>query len=242
MLALRMPDQAFFSHTTAALLLRAPLPFEHERNTRLHVSVAAPARAPHARGLVGHSLDLSRGEITVSRGIPHTSPARTWCDLGNTLGLLDLVAVGDYLIHWRTPLCSVTDLRDSAQNWEGRRGAKLLRSALPLLNDRSESRPESQLRVIVTLAGLPAPEVNYVIVSTETGRHVRTDLAFAEARVLLEYQGSYHRTAQQWRKDMTRRSRLEAEGWYVMEINSDDLKDPDELVARIRTVLRRRLA
>ena len=39
---------------------------------------------------------------------------------------------------------------------------------------------------------------------------------------------------------MTRRSRLEAQGWYVMEINADDLGDPVELVARIRSVLARR--
>lgn len=39
---------------------------------------------------------------------------------------------------------------------------------------------------------------------------------------------------------MTRRSRLEAKGWYVMELNADDLKDPDELLMRIRLVLARR--
>ena len=39
---------------------------------------------------------------------------------------------------------------------------------------------------------------------------------------------------------MTRRSRLEAQGWYVMEINADDLGDPVEIVARIRSVLARR--
>ncbi|MBU1589284.1 MAG: hypothetical protein KKH51_15270 [Actinobacteria bacterium] len=58
--------------------------------------------------------------------------------------------------------------------------------------------------------------------------------------MILEYQGDYHRSMSQWRKDMTRRSRLEAQGWYVMEINADDLGDPVELVARIRSVLARR--
>ena len=39
-------------------------------------------------------------------------------------------------------------------------------------------------------------------------------------------------------KDMTRRTRLESTGWRVMEINWDDLKDPIELVARIREQMR----
>lgn len=43
----------------------------------------------------------------------------------------------------------------------------------------------------------------------------------------------------QWRKDMTRRSRFEAKGWFVMELNADDLDDPTELVERIRMALAR---
>ncbi len=91
--------------------------------------------------------------------------------------------------------------------------------------------------MILTLAGLSDFAVNYVIVSTEMGRDVRLDLAFRRQKLVLEYQGDYHRTAKQWRKDMTRRSRLEADGWYVMELNVDDLANPTELVARIRRVL-----
>jgi very-short-patch-repair endonuclease len=55
--------------------------------------------------------------------------------------------------------------------------------------------------------------------------------------VLLEYQGDYHRTPEQFRADMTRLSRLEADGWYVFQINADDLKNPEELVARLHRVL-----
>lgn len=36
---------------------------------------------------------------------------------------------------------------------------------------------------------------------------------------------------------MTRRTRLEAQGWHVLELNWDDLKDPRELVASIRMAL-----
>lgn len=110
----------------------------------------------------------------------------------------------------------------------------------PPLNDRSESRPESWLRVIVVRAELPAPSINHVIVDAESGKRYRTDVAFSKYKVLLEYQGDYHRGRKQWRKDMTRCARLEANGWVVMEINGDDMRRPDELAERIRSVLRSR--
>jgi very-short-patch-repair endonuclease len=36
---------------------------------------------------------------------------------------------------------------------------------------------------------------------------------------------------------MTRMERLRAAGWYVLQVNTDDMDDPDELTARIRSVL-----
>jgi hypothetical protein len=240
MLATRLRDDAFFSHSTAALLLGAPLPLKLERAVTLHVSVAAPEPAPHARGIAGHSLAIDEGDVVATHGIRHTAAARTWCDLAGILSPEDLVAVGDYLIHWRSPLATKRELADVVARMGQRRGVRNARVALELLSDRPESRPESHLRLIVLRAGLPEPRVNHVIVDTETGKHVRPDLTFSEHKLIIEYQGDYHRTRAQWRKDMTRRSRLEAQGWYVMELNADDLGDPEELVARIRSVLARR--
>ena len=39
---------------------------------------------------------------------------------------------------------------------------------------------------------------------------------------------------------MTRMSRLEADGWKVMQVNKDDVGNPVELVSRIHTTLRTR--
>jgi len=235
--ALRLRDDAFFSHTTAALLFGAPLPPELEASPAVHVSVPRQLPRPHARGLIGHHLEIRAEDLAVRHGLTVTSPARTWFDLGAMLGLGDLVAVGDFLLHWRAPLVSARELRGLVNARGSTRGIRSLRDALDLLSDRAESRPESLLRVIVVRGGLPAPAVNYAVVQTETGRDVRLDLAFVEQKLVLEYQGDYHRTRAQWRKDMTRRTRLEADGWRVMELNADDLLDPDELVARIAKTL-----
>lgn len=241
MFAVRMPLGAFFSHGTAALLMGVPLPYALEKDGRLHIGVTAPARAPHATGIVGHRLDVAVEELITVGGLPTTSAARTWCDLAKMLSPHDLVAAGDFLLYWRRPLTTLSTLQRLSRSCTGKRGMAVIREALPLLNNRSESRPESHLRVILAHAGLPHPRVNHEIVLTEDGSFVRTDLAFDTLRVLIEYQGDYHRKVQgQWRKDMTRRSRLEAQDWVVIELNANDLRDPDELASRIRMILRRR--
>jgi hypothetical protein len=239
MLATRMPADAFFSHTTAALLLGLPLPRSLERSRDLDIARPYPARAPHARGLSGHQLDVAVSEMTTTEGIAHTSAARTWCDLAPLVSLTDLVAVGDQVIQRTLPLAGLDELKAAAERFVGRRGSRGIAEAIPLLDGRSESRPESILRVIIVRGGLLAPMVNHTLVDTLTGKTVRPDFLFAERKTILEYQGDYHRSRDQWRRDMTRRSRLETDGWKVMELNWDDLQNPVDLISRIRVLLAR---
>lgn len=239
-LAMRLRDDAVFSHTTAALLYGAPLPLHLERDPTVHVTVPASEPAPHARGIHGHTLALQPGDVSVRAGLTVTSPARTWCDLASILDLGDLVAVGDFFVARDLPLVSIAELHDRVLAMKSGRGIRRVRQAVALVRDGSESRPETQLRVILVLAGLPEPVINHTLVDSETGKQVRPDFIFVDCRMILEYQGDYHRTKSQWRRDMTRRSRLEAEGWYVMELNADDLKNSDELVDRVLTVMARR--
>lgn len=58
--------------------------------------------------------------------------------------------------------------------------------------------------------------------------------------MIVEYQSDYHRDPERFRADMTRIARLQADGWFVMQVNADDLRDPVELVQRICRVLSRR--
>lgn len=239
MLARRTPGHAFFSHSTAALLWGAPLPWSVERENRIHISVAAPAARLHSRDVLGHRLDVAEDEVTDWGGLRLTSAARTWLDLASQLSLADLVAVGDYLIHYRAPLVDRVGIAHVLARADGQRGVRLARNALTLLSERAESRPESRLRVMIVTSNLPPVVVNHTLVDSETGKQVRPDFTFQRHHVILEYQGDYHRTKSQWRRDMTRRSRLESQGWKVMELNADDLKNPTELIARIWATINR---
>ncbi|MEO6827231.1 MAG: hypothetical protein ABI255_03450 [Microbacteriaceae bacterium] len=239
----RIPSHAHFSHLTAALLLGAPMPLWAERDPRVHVSVPSPHRALSAAGVVGHKVQSTDADTAVLHGIRMTTPARTWCELATVLTVPDLVAVGDYLIHWRMPLATRRQLEAAVASYPGRRGRRVLRQAIDLLSNEAESRPESILRVILVLGGLPLPQVNRSVAEADGQVFARLDLRYEQEKVAIEYQGDYHRTSKgQWRKDMSRRARLEAKGWYVIEINADDLHEPEELVRLIRSVLIKRRA
>ncbi len=240
-LGLRMSPHAFFSHETAAQLMRLPLPLRFETTLPLHVGIAKPTRAMDARDVVGHRVQIGPHEIAVWRGLRLTGPARTWLDLAARLSLLELVAVGDYLVHWQHPLATQGELTDAIARYPSRRGIAQARVALPLLRTRAESPRESMLRVIIVLAGLPEPECNLNIYDPRGRFLARADLAYPEFKILLEYQGDHHRTDRnQWRRDIRRTGSVEDHEWQMLQFTDDDLQNPVDLIARIERRLRKR--
>lgn len=243
LLAAALPSHVFFSGVTAAALTGIPVPvrFDPSGETLIEVSVADPGRAIRRPGIVGRKLTLKASDIRVWRGIRLTTPARTWCDLAPTLTLPELVAAGDYLLSPRRRVVSAEDLAAAVAVHPGRRWRPKLKRALGLLNARSESPKESELRVIVVTHGLPEPVIN-VDIRTSSGRFVaRVDMLFDDFGEILEYQGDHHRSdVRQWRRDRIRESELESMGYHVMEVVSDDLRDPARLIRRIEANLRRR--
>ncbi|WP_297374859.1 DUF559 domain-containing protein [Cryobacterium sp.] len=234
-LQVRMRPDAFFTHVTAALLLGLPVPGRLARLRPLHVGCAAPGRAMLARDIVGHSMRIDPDDL-VDRGFLRlTGPARTWLDLAGSLTLGELVAIGDALVQWRSPLVTLGELGSALDRYPSRSGIKQARTALPLLRTRSESPRESVLRVIIVLAGLPEPECNLEVFDDDGIFLARGDLVYPEYKLFLEYQGDQHRTDRaQWRSDIRRTGRLEDNGWQVLQFTDDDLRDPTALVARIR--------
>lgn len=233
---------AFVCGPTAAALHGIPLPSVSRAavERRLDVAVPPTCRAPRIRGVRGRALTVRFDEIDLRHGVPATTPERTWCDLASELGLAALVAAGDHLLYRRDPLTTVAVLAEHVERSAGRRGHRRLVAALPLLSDAAESPKESELRVLVVQAGLPAPEVN-VDIFNERGRFVaRVDLLLRDARIVLEYEGDHHRVDRaQWQRDLARVGDLESLGYAVIRVTAADLASPSSLIARIERHLRR---
>lgn len=90
------------------------------------------SRALRVSGVIGHKLSLVDNEVRDWAGLPITTPARTWCDLASLLDIEDLVAAGDYIVHFRNPLASRAELEATVAAHPSRRGRARLLEALAL--------------------------------------------------------------------------------------------------------------
>jgi hypothetical protein len=160
----------------------------------------------------------------VWRGVPVTSPDSTFCDLAETLDLVQLVVLGDRLV--RRGRTTPARLMSSADEWTGPR-AELARRASTLVREGVDSPPESRLRLLVVLAGLPEPTVNYIIRDPRTGEWQRRfELAYEAMRIAIEYEGRQHRDEEEiWAVDIDRREDLDRRSWRVVQVISSGLFD-----------------
>jgi very-short-patch-repair endonuclease len=78
------------------------------------------------------------------------------------------------------------------------------------------------------------------VVRDADGFIARVDFAWPEHRIALEYEGAWHGERQQVTKDRRRLNRLSAAGWQVVFVTAEDLRHPEQLIARISAALRAR--
>lgn len=88
------PATAVASRSTAARLLRAPITLDPGE----HVTVPHENDRRRRLGVRCHIEQLSGDEIVTMRGVSITSPARLFVDLAGTVGLVELVVLGDWLV------------------------------------------------------------------------------------------------------------------------------------------------
>ncbi|WP_141233792.1 endonuclease domain-containing protein [Geodermatophilus saharensis] len=180
-----------------------------------------------------HHTVLSPADVVVADDVPITVPLRTAWDVMTLEPLTTAVAALDAMV--RAGTVSRADLDTMALHGAGRWGVSRVRRAVPLVDPRAESPPESRLRVCLVLAGLePVPQFEVF----DHGRFVaRVDLAFPDVRLAIEYEGAHHFEPDQVARDAERLDRLRAAGWRVIRVSAADMRDVEALVARIRAAL-----
>ena len=230
-----LPDEAAFSHITAALLHGLPLSYVLEEDDRLHV--IRRIDQPHIRRkeVVGHRAVHARA-LTTAGGLPVVGLADTWVDLGELvgrgkpMGLDDAIVVGDACA---TALDSVDPLRAALDRRVRPRGKALLTEALELIRVNSWSPRETQARIMFVRAGLPEPAPNEPIYASWNRKVLlgygdlvwQLDLPDGrKVRLIGEYQGAeFHSGTEQKAHDDDRRARFGRDGWLVIEIWAADM-------------------
>ncbi len=241
-IAFLLPDGAVVAGRSAGMLLGVEL---GDAADPVEALIPLGATSCRQRGVRIHRGPLSDGDRLQRRGLPITSPVRTCWDLARWLEPVEAVVWIDRMIALgrvtSTDLVAFGSRRDQLPRV---RGWRRFDFAVSLVDGRSESAQESRLRVRLTLAGLPPPEVQFTIFD-DSGRFVaRVDLAWRELRIAVEYDGLWHvGSASQMHADRRRLNALVGLGWIVLHVTSARLRDDfDAVVAEIRTAIRQRSA
>jgi very-short-patch-repair endonuclease len=238
-MAFLLPDGAVIAGKSAAVMHGVPL-----GDRTLPVEALTPGTRLRYRtgGLVVHRGTLAPTDRISVNGIPVTSVERTCWDLAQWLDVVESVVwIDQILTLGRTTTADLTRYLDRRRQ-DTVRGVRRFERAASLVDARSESQQESRLRVRLTLAGLPPPEVQFTILD-DSGRFVaRVDLAWPELRLAIEYDGLWHvGSASQMHADRRRLNALAGLGWTVLHVTSARLRDDfDAVLVEIRTAMRRR--
>jgi very-short-patch-repair endonuclease len=106
---------------------------------------------------------------------------------------------------------------------------------LPLLDARSESPLESEVRVELVVDGLqPEPQLEVRV----AGRRYRLDLPFPRWQVNVECDGEgFHGSPEAVHADRVRQADLAHAGWLTLRVTWRDLRDPQPMLNRVRRAL-----
>jgi very-short-patch-repair endonuclease len=226
------PPAAVATHTTAARVYRLPVPDDPVD----HVGVSHPSDRRRRSDVRSHVVS-PRTRVVVVRGVRLSSPLDVFVQLADLLPLVELVVVGDFLVRksWCSPdqlvaFCAASDEAHAARAVE----------AATYVRDGVDSAMESRLRMLLVLAGLPEPEVNFVLRDEHGAVLRRFDLYYAGVRVLVEYDGRQHaEDPAQYDHDRDRREELDDGGWRIVVVTAKGVYvDPEQTLLRVRKVLR----
>lgn len=220
-----------YSHTSAAALRRL-----HLWNVDETVHLTQPGRPSgisHGYGVAAHTGTINRRELSLVDGLPCTSLERTVVDSCLMFNVRQAVILVDHAARLGA---DVPLLRERCAALAGRNGAVALRTALELVDPRSESAGESLTRELIHRLKLPTPELQFSVY-TASGPY-RLDFAWPARKVALEFDGKskyfdFHPTDEVIYNERQREKALTEDGWIVLRIEWKHLFSEAEFKYRV---------
>lgn len=213
--ALVLPNEAAFTHLTAAALRGwwLPEPVPHP----VFAALQEDGFCPRRKGLVvTRHRELPKTELI--DGVRVTSGAETLLAAARDLDVLDLTVMADSALR-----LGHTTVRELEQvTGRRRRGGPMLRTVIPLLDEKSESPWETVMRILHQAAEIEVRPQHRIY--DPAGTFVaRADLWLVGTKRIHEYDGADHREKNVHRSDLTRDRRLTANGWQRLGFTAADL-------------------
>jgi uncharacterized protein DUF559 len=199
----------------------------------VEVTLSPPAHMVRVLGLRTRRAALRPADVCGRRGLRVTTPETTAVRLAACLPTGAAVAAVDGLI--AAGVVDLAAVRARAVSAYGP-GSARARSVADLADGLAGSPQESRLRLLIGRSTLPEPVAQHRIF--DGGRFVaRVDFAWPDRKLAVEYDGLWHAEPGQFARDRQRLNRLQAAGWRVVFVTADDLRRPEELIARIAAAL-----
>jgi hypothetical protein len=232
--SLVIPDAAVISGRSAAHLWGAAISEPDGA-----VEIWSQRRFGPVRGVKIRVSPMPSICVTSHRGIPVCTPEHAAWEIAWTLPLFEAMGWIDALARRRH--LSRARLVTHCAIHPAARGRGRARTRLSLADGRSESPPESTVRVALVMTGVEPPVPQYSVM--RDGYFVaRLDLAWPALRFAIEYDGQWHADRDQLTRDRRRLRELTAMGWQIYHVTRDDLSDLDRLVADIAAAISARTA
>ncbi len=192
----------------------------------------------HVRPRPGLAVDRSRlsdEDLIEANGVRLTTATRAVFDVLCRDGAEEGLVAGDAA--WAAGVTSGDALRRYVESHPGVRGVPSARLAVPLLDPRSRSLPETRLRwVWVVEAGLPVPQVNRGILTEDGVLLGEADLLDPDVGLVGEYDGSTHRELVRHTSDNIREEAFESVNLRVVRATAIDVwPRRAELVGRLQS-------
>ncbi|MCI4062048.1 hypothetical protein MRQ36_05510 [Micromonospora sp. R77] len=232
---LRLPPEAVVGFHTAARLHG----FGDVPQDAVHVIVPTGTIVPRISGVIAHESVLPVREPVLLSGLPTAPAARCAVDLARGLRRTDALPIIDLAL--RSGACRPDDLRSELRKHARLRGIRQARQLVRLADPRPECRQESQLRLLIIDAGLPAPEPQIWVPDAFGVPIYRLDLGYRGRRIGIEYDGASHLTRDRLRADRSRMNWLSSQGWTMRHYTDRDLYTrPTHIATDLRALLTRR--
>jgi hypothetical protein len=222
-IALRLPEGVVISGPSAAFLYG----IEHAAriNDPVCVTTRPGVRVQASRRVNVHVNQLEPQDIASDSDPSCVSVTRAAWDVASWLPLEKSVPILDAMLN--RALITPADLDALTGDDVGRRGRRQCRTAFSLVDPAARDPRESQFRVRLILAGVPAPALQPAV-RLENGAVVTPDMAWPQHRVAIEY-------------STPRTGLLTASGWLVIHVPSDRMRrDFPAVLAQVQQALVRR--
>jgi hypothetical protein len=170
-----LPPDVVLSHWSALWASGLDvLPRDRSGRDLLDVTVPRDRQLQARPGIRPHIALVGDDEICEINGLLVVSASRGFVDVARSFGVTEGAACGDAAL--RAGLTSFDRIQDSVDRAGGLRWVTRARTALPLLDGRSESLMESRVRVDFVVAGGPQMHSQVDLYDDEGGHRGRADL------------------------------------------------------------------